>query len=311
MSVTTSSDSMGHSSQQDPESSWPDDRHQHRSPDRLIKDAEELEEQATSLRQLALRRRSLDMNAQAPQHQLTQQQISQQQLPQQQLSHQQMSQQDHMMHFAQPSVPDQMTFGAYPSEPSYTPYYFHSFTMYRPDGTLETGSTPGIEDYGMWDISTHQQPHWQIEYTGATEGSVSSGISVESGLEGMSKFVAHGVLQLPSEGLLQRYTKIFVSSALSGILHIQADMGGGLSPRRSGALQFFIMQALGIVLEDGVQHVYRRFFKQILGKHASLVEKVVGYAWVLVSILWTSPVWVYPALLNMRKEDALLSLEAC
>ncbi|KAK0900559.1 hypothetical protein LTR02_009103 [Friedmanniomyces endolithicus] len=122
-------------------------------------DAEDLEEQATLLRQLAFRRRCLDMNAHAPQYQLTQQQISQYNLSQQQ----QLSQQEHMMHFAQPSVPGQITFGADPSETSCTPYHFDSSTIFRPDLTLEPGSTPGIENHRSWDVSTHQQSPRQID----------------------------------------------------------------------------------------------------------------------------------------------------
>lgn len=134
--------------------------------------------------------------------------------------------------------------------------------------------------------------------------------NLRAGVEGASNFLSHDVLQLPHHGLLQRYTKIFFSFATSGVMHVFADMGGGISMRQTGALHFFCMQALGIMMEDGVQAVYQQYFTTTDGGISEMVGRGVGYAWVLFFIVWTSPVWVFPALLNMRKEDALLSLDA-
>lgn len=132
---------------------------------------------------------------------------------------------------------------------------------------------------------------------------------MRSGFEGVSDFVTHDLLQLPSHGILQRYTKIFASFALSGIMHIYADMGGGLTMRQSGALQYFCMQALGIMIEDGVKELYRQL-TGVTRRLPSSVESAIGYVWVLFFFVWTSPVWVYPATLQMREEEAMLSLSA-
>ena len=93
-------------------------------------------------------------------------------------------------------------------------------------------------------------------------------------------------------------------------MHIFADMGGGLSMQQSGALQFFVMQALGIVIEDGVCAIYKQYFGSKSGSGTARVARIIGYVWVLFFIVWTSPVWIYPAMLKMRKEDAMLSLDA-
>ncbi|KAK1817913.1 hypothetical protein LTR12_007665 [Friedmanniomyces endolithicus] len=165
--ATASSNSTEHSSHQDPESSWSNNRHQHRSPDRLIHDAEELEEQATSLRQLGLRRRSLDMSARTSVPRMSQHQPQ----PQQQTPRRQVSQQEQMMQFALPSQPLDGTFGTYPSQPSYASYNFDLSTMYRSDGTLDPRLNPNPTDFGLWDVNTPQeqeppqpppQPPWQI-----------------------------------------------------------------------------------------------------------------------------------------------------
>ena len=117
-------------------------------------------------------------------------------------------------------------------------------------------------------------------------------------------------MQLPRQGILQRYTKIFFSFALSGIMHIFADAGGGLSMRQSGALQFFCMQALGIVIEDGAQHIYKQVTKRKTGDTLITCERIIGYTWVISFLIYTSPVWVFPATLQMREEEAMLSLTA-
>ncbi|KAK0356144.1 hypothetical protein LTR02_012961 [Friedmanniomyces endolithicus] len=167
--ATPSSDSTDHSSHQDPDSSWSNNRHQHRSPDRLIHDAEELEEQATSLRQLALRRRSLDMSARTSVRRMSQHQPQPQ--PQQPPPRRQVSQQEQMMQFALPSNPLETSFGAYSSQPSYASYNFDLSTMYQPDGTLDPRVNPNPTDFGLWDVNTPQeqeqpqpppQPPWQI-----------------------------------------------------------------------------------------------------------------------------------------------------
>ena len=132
---------------------------------------------------------------------------------------------------------------------------------------------------------------------------------MRSGFEGASSFVAHDILQLPAHGALQRYTKIFASFALSGIMHIYADTGGGLTMQQSGALQFFCMQALGIMMEDGVKALYKRL-TAVTWRLPRSVEHAIGYTWVLFFFVWTSPVWVFPATLQMQEKEAMLSLSA-
>lgn len=93
-------------------------------------------------------------------------------------------------------------------------------------------------------------------------------------------------------------------------MHILADAGGGLPMRQSGALQFFCMQALGIMIEDGVQEIYKQFTKRKSGTVPTRSERIIGYIWVVAFLVWTSPVWVFPAILQMREDEATLSLSA-
>lgn len=134
--------------------------------------------------------------------------------------------------------------------------------------------------------------------------------NLRSGCEGLSNFAAHDMLHLPRYGLLQRYTKIFCSFLISGIMHARADTGGGMSMRESGAIQFFCMQAVGIIIEDAVRNVYSTYCNSNSSFGATMLKKAIGYTWVLFFLVWTTPVWVFPAILNMRPEDAQLSWAA-
>ncbi len=57
------------------------------------------------------------------------------------------------------------------------------------------------------------------------------------------------------------------------------------------------------MLEDGVQELYRRVF----GDQQSAVCRAVGYVWVLAFLSWSSPVWVYPVVRTMKREDMMLT----
>ena len=91
-----------------------------------------------------------------------------------------------------------------------------------------------------------------------------------------------------------------------------AAHGGGspssdLSFHNSQCVRFFITQALGIMLEDGVQEVATRL--GILGKEKTKWwMKAVGWVWLMVFLGWSTPALMYPAArLNTGKgKDVLL-----
>lgn len=87
-------------------------------------------------------------------------------------------------------------------------------------------------------------------------------------------------------------------------MHLVCDIGGSIPVRDSGAIQFFSVQALGFLLEDGMQEVYRRIRGD---KSVGLVEKsamrIMGYIWVVAFLTWSGPAWVYPLSTAANKED--------
>lgn len=111
---------------------------------------------------------------------------------------------------------------------------------------------------------------------------------------------------MPPETLLSRYSKVFFTFAVSGFLHAASDFGGGVPFTQSGALRFFCTQALGIMLEDGFQEIYRR----VSGDQKSMLSKAVGYVWVFMWLCWSTPAWAYPIARSMEREDVLLTFDA-
>lgn len=86
---------------------------------------------------------------------------------------------------------------------------------------------------------------------------------------------------------------------ISGLIHLLTDIGLGVPRRESGAILFFCLQPLGIMLEEAVQSI-------VPGQLPVSVRKVAGYIWVMAFMSWSVPVWLYPHLrLGMNAADML------
>jgi len=63
------------------------------------------------------------------------------------------------------------------------------------------------------------------------------------------------------------------------------DLANDLTYAQSGAIRFFTTQALGIMIEDGVQEMW--------GRSQGRWKRVVGFLWVWAFLAWTSPCWMF------------------
>lgn len=122
---------------------------------------------------------------------------------------------------------------------------------------------------------------------------------------GPARFITYDILRLPRKGLLQRYTLIFFVFFATACFHIVSDLGASIPPSDSGAVRFFCTQALGIMIEDAAQELYRRS-----GGRSGLLSRLIGYVWVLAFLSWSTAAWQYPALLITKKEDVVFGLSA-
>ncbi|PWY80767.1 hypothetical protein BO94DRAFT_625910 [Aspergillus sclerotioniger CBS 115572] len=82
---------------------------------------------------------------------------------------------------------------------------------------------------------------------------------------------------------------------VSGIIHLLMDVGFGVSIPESGALWFFSLQVLGVLVEVSVGRVLGKG----LGDVGMWVKKGVGFVWVGAFMLWSVPVWVNPILVRL------------
>ncbi len=125
-----------------------------------------------------------------------------------------------------------------------------------------------------------------------------------------ANFVTNSCLRLPKGTLPSKYTRLFLTFLLSGLEHSLSDVAQGLVWKQSGATRFFCTQATGIIVEDAVQALYRSITRD--GRKAPIPQRVVfivGYVWVFVFMVWSTPVWIYPSLhANKGEEKDLIVL---
>jgi hypothetical protein len=132
----------------------------------------------------------------------------------------------------------------------------------------------------------------------------------------VAAYLIRNRLRFHRPSLAARYLRIIIEFALSASLHAIIDEYIGLSPHQSGGSCFFLLQPLGIILEEAVQTLYRRY--KLGAGHpwwADVLEdrltKVVGYLWVITFFTLTGPLDKFPILRyqNPVKARLLLSLQ--
>lgn len=96
--------------------------------------------------------------------------------------------------------------------------------------------------------------------------------------------------------MLERYLNIALVFALSGLMHFLGALSANIP--YSGAMHFFGLSGLGVLIEITVQAAFRRFVVQ--GQSPSPAPawyKIVGSLWVVLwfSMVapWYSPEWEY------------------
>jgi len=86
---------------------------------------------------------------------------------------------------------------------------------------------------------------------------------------------------------------------ISGLVHLGIDLAAGISMKDSGAMRFFCLQAVRIFLEGMVTNVYRGTVPWSRG--GRVVERIFGWAWVMVWLAWLTPAYYYPLLRVVAK----------
>lgn len=135
----------------------------------------------------------------------------------------------------------------------------------------------------FWGKYWHQQLRWPLVAT--------------------ASFITRTILHLPQPSILERYTNIFLCFFVSGLIHLAAQYKGP-TLEKSGAVEFFSLSALAIMVEDCVQALWKRLPTSDSGANTTklnsltnvnpvLWKKLVGSAWVLCFLVAVGPFYSY------------------
>ena len=114
---------------------------------------------------------------------------------------------------------------------------------------------------------------------------------LRQGLNGHADVIADSIIKIPRATILSRYTRLFLAFLISGLIHHSSDLAMGIPRVEAGSLVLFLLQPLGIMLEDAIQTLTRHVSTSgSLGR----VRRTVGYVWVVVFLAWSTPKWFYP-----------------
>ncbi|KAF5001556.1 hypothetical protein FDECE_10904 [Fusarium decemcellulare] len=126
---------------------------------------------------------------------------------------------------------------------------------------------------------------------------------LQNNLRGSATWIVNNVFRIRSYSLLSRYLKILIAFSLSGLVHVPSDMGSAVPAAKSGAIQFFASQLIGLMLEDVVGNMFNPLWKT---RGTRVLARLLGYFWVITYLAWSGPVRWFPVILKQTHETELL-----
>ncbi|MCJ1396151.1 hypothetical protein MMC18_009040 [Xylographa bjoerkii] len=131
--------------------------------------------------------------------------------------------------------------------------------------------------------------------------------SVRKRINNPASFLTYSALHLRRGSLFARYTALFLTFVMSTCQHATGDIASGISLARTGSPSFFMVQGVGMVIEDTVQAAVAWLApRTAIGKPA-LWHRLVGYAWVFLWMFWCTPFYSFPVSANNKGDkDAIL-----
>jgi hypothetical protein len=89
-------------------------------------------------------------------------------------------------------------------------------------------------------------------------------------------------------------------------MHVMIDFSAGISLQQSGAVQFFVTQAIGMIVEDAVMALWVWYYGT--QTQTKSWQRVLGYVWVAGFMVWSAPVYLYPMMWRviMGENDSVI-----
>ncbi|KAF7292015.1 hypothetical protein MIND_01227200 [Mycena indigotica] len=112
-----------------------------------------------------------------------------------------------------------------------------------------------------------------------------------------ARWLAHRLLGLQRGTKASAYTQLFAVFFLSGTMHVLPEYGAlGRWPPAGGGLRFFLLQAVGITLEDFAIRAGRRIYRAEIIRDTAWGWKIGGFLWLWTWLALTVPQWLDPLL---------------
>ncbi|KAJ5816720.1 hypothetical protein N7447_008953 [Penicillium robsamsonii] len=126
----------------------------------------------------------------------------------------------------------------------------------------------------------------------------------------LGNFVARDALNLTRSSVLERYTNLFIVFLVSAIFHVIVDILQSIPMESSGSIPFYLAFVLGIMIEDGVQNIWKRVQtpdnEQGTAKQSSgivpLWTRAAGLVWVMLWLGVTST-WYFTPMIQSTNDD--------
>ncbi|OBT67453.1 hypothetical protein VE03_03045 [Pseudogymnoascus sp. 23342-1-I1] len=132
---------------------------------------------------------------------------------------------------------------------------------------------------------------------------------LRSSLEAFTSFLATHVLCIPASWkIVSRYVRLFLAFYVTALVHLPGVVILGQSPFVLDVPKFFLMQAVGIMIESTVFHVWAARGRTAADNVTiQRTSKLLGYTWVLAWTAWTGPsfTWVVARGLVRGKDDVV------
>lgn len=117
--------------------------------------------------------------------------------------------------------------------------------------------------------------------------------------QSITKFICRDILHLPYPSSLARYLNVVLVFSCSALMHACIDAKGGIGFNLTGAWACFLLQPVGIIVEDIAETLYTKIFGKP-GGPAPLWIRVLGYIWVWCFLALVAPLYNFPL---MRYQD--------
>ncbi|KAK3994866.1 membrane bound O-acyl transferase family-domain-containing protein [Cladorrhinum sp. PSN332] len=125
-------------------------------------------------------------------------------------------------------------------------------------------------------------------------------------------FITYYLLRLPKSSLAAGCALTTLVFTSSGLWHLVGNLTSGVPISESGAMSYFCIQSLGIMLEDAFQALFFPTAKEGREKQKqppSIWMRAAGHLWLVAWLTWTTTPWMDPTLAEQKRRRLAANME--